>query len=350
MQKITVNASRVYDILIGRGLLTRMGSLIAAQVKGRKACLVSDSNVWPLHGAAAVKSLEEAGFSVRTFVFPAGEESKSAQTYLSLLSFLAQGQLTREDCLVALGGGVTGDLTGFAAATYLRGVPYVQVPTTLLAAVDSSVGGKTAIDLPEGKNLAGCFCQPSLVLCDIRALKTLPQEVFLEGCAEVIKYGILYDRPLFDYLKQEGMGFDREQVIRRCVELKRNVVARDEFDTGARMQLNLGHTVGHAIEAESGFTVSHGHAVAMGTAIVSRAAAKNGLLPQEAAQTIEEALGVFRLPTATAYPAEALTRHMLSDKKRAGDRVNLIVPRAIGRCEILPIPVEQLTDFVGSGL
>lgn len=350
MQKITVNASRVYDILIGRGLLPRMGSLIAAQVKGRSACLVSDSNVWPLHGAAAVKSLEEAGFSVHTFVFPAGEESKNAQTYLSLLSFLAQRQLTREDCLVALGGGVTGDLTGFAAATYLRGVPYVQVPTTLLAAVDSSVGGKTAIDLPEGKNLAGCFCQPSLVLCDIRALKTLPQEVFLEGCAEVIKYGILYDRPLFDYLKQEGMGFDREQVIRRCVELKRNVVARDEFDTGARMQLNLGHTVGHAIEAESGFTVSHGHAVAMGTAIVSRAAAKNGLLPQEAAQTIEEALGVFRLPTATAYPAEALTRHMLSDKKRAGDRVNLIVPRAIGRCEILPIPVEQLTDFVGSGL
>lgn len=350
MQKITVNASRVYDILIGRGLLTRMGSLIAAQVKGRSACLVSDSNVWPLHGAAAVKSLEEAGFSVCTFVFPAGEESKNAQTYLSLLRFLAQRQLTREDCLVALGGGVTGDLTGFAAATYLRGVPYVQVPTTLLAAVDSSVGGKTAIDLPEGKNLAGCFCQPSLVLCDIRTLKTLPQEVFLEGCAEVIKYGILYDRPLFDYLKQEGMGFDREQVIRRCVELKRNVVARDEFDTGARMQLNLGHTVGHAIEAESGFTVSHGHAVAMGTAIVSRAAAKNGLLPQEAAQAIEEALDVFRLPTATTYPAEALTRHMLSDKKRAGDRVNLIVPRAIGRCEILPIPVEQLTDFVGSGL
>ena len=350
MQKITVNASRVYDILIGRGLLTRMGGLIAAQVKGRNACLVSDSNVWPLHGAAAVKSLEEAGFSVCTFVFPAGEESKNAQTYLSLLSFLAQRQLTREDCLVALGGGVTGDLTGFAAATYLRGVPYVQVPTTLLAAVDSSVGGKTAIDLPEGKNLAGCFYQPSLVLCDIRTLKTLPQEVFLEGCAEVIKYGILYDRPLFDYLKQEGMGFDREQVIRRCVELKRNVVARDEFDTGARMQLNLGHTVGHAIEALSGFTVSHGHAVAMGTAIVSRAAAKNGLLPQEAAQTIEEVLDVFRLPTATAYPAEALTRHMLSDKKRAGDRVNLIVPRAVGRCEILPIPVEQLTDFVGSGL
>lgn len=350
MQKITVHASRVYDILIGRGLLPRMGSLIAAQVKGRSACLVSDSNVWPLHGAAAVKSLEEAGFAVHTFVFPAGEESKNAQTYLSLLSFLAQRQLTREDCLVALGGGVTGDLTGFAAATYLRGVPYVQVPTTLLAAVDSSVGGKTAIDLPEGKNLAGCFYQPSLVLCDIRTLKTLPQEVFLEGCAEVIKYGILYDRPLFDYLKQEGMGFDREQVIRRCVELKRNVVARDEFDTGARMQLNLGHTVGHAIEAESGFTVSHGHAVAMGTAIVSRAAAKNGLLPQEAAQTIEEALGVFRLPTATAYPAEALSQHMLSDKKRAGARVNFIVPRAVGRCEILPIPVEQLTDFVGSGL
>ena len=350
MTTVTVKASQTYDVKVGRGLLDTLGEEAARAFQGRTVCIVSDSNVAPHYLSQATHSLERAGFTVLAFVFPAGEESKNAQTYLSLLSFLAQRQLTREDCLVALGGGVTGDLTGFAAATYLRGVPYVQVPTTLLAAVDSSVGGKTAIDLPEGKNLAGCFYQPSLVLCDIRTLKTLPQEVFLEGCAEVIKYGILYDRALFDYLKQEGAGFDREQVIRRCVELKRNVVARDEFDTGARMQLNLGHTVGHAIEALSGFTVSHGHAVAMGTAIVSRAAAKNGLLPQEAAQTIEEALGVFRLPTATAYPAEALTRHMLSDKKRAGDRVNLIVPRAIGRCEILPIPVEQLTDFVGSGL
>lgn len=350
MQEVTVHASRDYRILIGTGLLPRLGQEAARCVKGRKVCIVSETNVYPHHGAAAEESLKSAGFTVVSYVFSAGESSKNGQNYLTLLNFLAENQLTRADLLIALGGGVVGDLCGFAAATYLRGVAFIQVPTTLLAAVDSSVGGKTAIDLPAGKNLAGAFYQPSLVLCDTNTLSTLPDEIFRDGCAEVIKYGILYDRNFFDYLRSTGVSFDREKVIRRCVELKRDVVAEDEFDTGARMKLNLGHTVGHGIEANSQFAVSHGKAVAIGTAIVSRAAAKCGMLSQADANAIVDILNAYGLPTTTEYSAEELAHFMLSDKKRSGGTVNLIIPREIGRCEIIPAPVEKLAAFVEAGL
>lgn len=350
MQEVTVHASRDYRILIGTGLLPRLGQEAARCVKGRKVCIVSETNVYPHHGAAAEESLKSAGFTVVSYVFSAGESSKNGQNYLTLLNFLAENQLTRADLLIALGGGVVGDLCGFAAATYLRGVAFIQVPTTLLAAVDSSVGGKTAIDLPAGKNLAGAFYQPSLVLCDTNTLSTLPDEIFRDGCAEVIKYGILYDRNFFDYLRSTGVSFDREKVIRRCVELKRDVVAEDEFDTGARMKLNLGHTVGHGIEAKSQFAVSHGKAVAIGTAIVSRAAAKCGMLSQADANAIVDMLNAYGLPTTTEYSAEELAHFMLSDKKRSGGTVNLIIPREIGRCEIIPTPVEKLAAFVEEGL
>ena len=350
MQEVTVHASRDYRILIGTGLLPRLGQEAARCVKGRKVCIVSETNVYPHHGAAAEESLKSAGFTVVSYVFSAGESSKNGQNYLTLLNFLAENQLTRADLLIALGGGVVGDLCGFAAATYLRGVAFIQVPTTLLAAVDSSVGGKTAIDLPAGKNLAGAFYQPSLVLCDTNTLSTLPDEIFRDGCAEVIKYGILYDRNFFDYLRSTGVSFDREKVIRRCVELKRDVVAEDEFDTGARMKLNLGHTVGHGIEAKSQFAVSHGKAVAIGTAIVSRAAAKCGMLSQADANAIVDILNAYGLPTTTEYSAEELAHFMLSDKKRSGGTVSLIIPREIGRCEIIPTPVEKLAAFVEEGL
>lgn len=350
MQEVTVHASRDYRILIGIGLLPRLGQEAARCVKGRKVCIVSETNVYPHHGAAAEESLKSAGFTVVSYVFSAGESSKNGQNYLTLLNFLAENQLTRADLLIALGGGVVGDLCGFAAATYLRGVAFIQVPTTLLAAVDSSVGGKTAIDLPAGKNLAGAFYQPSLVLCDTNTLSTLPDEIFRDGCAEVIKYGILYDRNFFDYLRSTGVSFDREKVIRRCVELKRDVVAEDEFDTGARMKLNLGHTVGHGVEAMSRFAISHGKAVAIGTAIVSRAAAKCGMLSQADANAIVDILNAYGLPTTTEYSAEELAHFMLSDKKRSGGTVNLIIPREIGRCEIIPTPVEKLVAFVEAGL
>lgn len=262
MNTVTVRASRQYDILIGQGLLPTLGAEAKKLGKAQKVCVISETTVYPLYGAVAEESLKSAGFSVVSYVFPAGEESKNGLIFLDLLNFLAENQLTRSDLIVALGGGVVGDLAGFAAASYLRGIRFIQVPTTLLAAVDSSVGGKTAIDLPAGKNLAGAFCQPSLVLCDTDTLNSLPLDIFRDGCAEVIKYGVLYDPKLFAHLEEKGLSFDREAVITRCVELKRDVVMEDEFDTGARMKLNLGHTVGHGVEAKSHFAISHGKAVA----------------------------------------------------------------------------------------
>ena len=247
MKIVNVRASRQYDILIGADLLGTLGQCIAKVKTSCTAVIISDSNVWPLYGNKATESLETAGYHVLSFVFPAGEASKCADTYLEILAYLADKKLTRSDMLIALGGGVVGDITGFAAATYLRGISYVQVPTSLLAMVDSSVGGKTAIDLPNGKNLVGAFYQPCLVLCDMDALDSLPTDIFRDGCAEVIKYAILYDTELFAHLEKFGLNFQREYVISRCVELKRDVVDQDEFDTGARQFLNLGHTLGHGV-------------------------------------------------------------------------------------------------------
>ena len=350
MRTVHVKASREYDVLIGSGLLASLGERAAAMNKARKVCIISETNVWPLYGGAAQRSLEGAGLETVSFVFPAGEAHKNGSTYLELLNFLAEQQLTRSDLIVALGGGVVGDLAGFAAATYLRGIRFIQVPTTLLAAVDSSVGGKTAIDLPAGKNLAGAFCQPSLVLCDTDCLDTLPEEIFLDGCAEVIKYGVLYDPELFGYLSEAGPGFDRERVIARCVELKRDVVAEDEFDTGLRMKLNLGHTIGHGVEKKSNFTVSHGKAVAIGMAIICRAGAAWGICPKDAKNAVLDILQKYGLPCSCGFSAEALYSCALSDKKRSGGTVNLIIPERIGFCRIAPTPTEKLQSFIEAGL
>ena len=344
MNKIRIQASKEYDVCIGAGLLRQLGSLVAGVCKARKTAIISDSHVWPLYGQTAKSSLEQAGFDVANYVFPAGESSKNGLTYLSILNFLAENRLTRTDCIIALGGGVVGDLAGFAAATYLRGIDYIQVPTTLLAAVDSSVGGKTAIDLPAGKNLAGCFYQPSLVICDIDTLTTLPAPVFRDGCAEVIKYGVLFDPALFVHLEHAGTAFDRKSVITRCVELKNAVVSEDEFDTGRRMLLNLGHTIGHGIEAGSNFSVSHGQAVAIGMAIVAR-----GCGCADAGRIIG-CLQRFGLPIKTDLSAQVLADAALSDKKRSADTIQLILPEAIGKCRIAPTPIDQLLSFIEAGL
>ena len=350
MSIVTVNASKTYHIKIGPGLLPSIGTEAAALGKASKVCIVSDDTVFPLYGPVAAESLEKAGFEVSTYVFPAGEESKNGSNYLSLVNTLAQRQLTRSDLIVALGGGVVGDLAGFAAATFLRGIRFIQVPTTLLAMVDSSVGGKTAIDLPAGKNLCGAFCQPSLVLCDTDVLNSLPEDTFRDGCAEVIKYGVLYDPVLFSHLQDKGLDFDREAVIRRCVELKRDVVMEDEFDTGARMKLNLGHTIGHGVESKSHFVLSHGKSVAIGMAIVSRAAVKLGLCESSACDALLAVLERFGLPASTQYNADDLYAYTLSDKKRSGGTVKLIIPRTIGCCEIVPTPVSVLKSFIEAGL
>ena len=350
MNTVTVTASKTYQVHIGCGLIDRLGELCLAVQKPSKVCIVSDSNVWPIYGEAVQKSLQCSGYTAIHFTFQAGEEQKNGATFLELLNFCAESQLTRSDILIALGGGVVGDLTGFAAACYLRGVKYVQVPTSLLAMVDSSVGGKTAIDLPAGKNLAGAFYQPSLVVCDLDALNTLPKAVFIDGCAEVIKYGILYDSALFSHLEENGVDFQKEYVISRCISLKRDVVNEDELDTGARQKLNLGHTVGHAIEASSRFSVSHGNAVAAGMAIVTKCAVHSGICQKETLNRVINVLENFGLPTCTKYSADVLSEVALKDKKRTGDTLNLIIPVAIGNCMIQNTPTEELKAFIQAGL
>ena len=350
MTTIEVRASTHYHVEIGSGLLPFLGPKAAALGRANKVCIVSDSNVWPLYGAAADASLHAAGLETCAFVFPAGEASKNGTTFLALLNFLAENRLSRSDLLVALGGGVVGDLTGFAAACYQRGIRFIQVPTTLLAAVDSSVGGKTAIDLPAGKNLAGAFWQPSLVLCDTDCLATLPEDIFRDGCAEVIKTAILFDEQLFMELVRDGLRFDREAVISACVRHKRDIVNADEFDRGQRNLLNLGHTFGHAAERLSDFSLSHGRAVAIGTAIAARAAARTGLCPQGTATRIMWLLEHFGLPIFTHHSAAELMTAALSDKKRSGDTVSLILPLKIGECAITPTPVSELESFIQAGL
>lgn len=344
MKTVTVQSSKTYHIHIGSGLLQSIGSE-AAKLNGvSRVCIVSDSNVFSLYAGTVKKSLQTSGFSVCQFVFPAGEASKNAQTYLALLATLAEQQLTRSDLIVALGGGVVGDLAGFAAATYLRGIRLIQVPTTLLAAVDASVGGKTAINLDAGKNLAGTFYQPDAVICDTDTLRSLPAPIFREGCAEVIKYGVLYDPAFFCMLEDCGLDFDLESVICRCNQLKANAVMADERDTGVRMMLNLGHTIGHSIEKRSHYTISHGVAVGMGMAIVAR-----GTNCPDAKRIIS-LVEKFGLPTRCEYTAEELYPFMLSDKKRSGNSLSLIIPRAIGCCEIVKISYEELKIILHTGM
>ena len=350
MTTVTVKASQTYDVTIGRGLLDTVGRTAAACFRGRTAAIVSDTNVAPRYLNAVADSLKGDGFRVCSFVFPAGEENKNGSTYLNLLEFLAQEHITRADGLIALGGGVVGDLTGFAAATFLRGIPFVQLPTTLLAAVDASVGGKTAIDLRGGKNLAGAFYQPKAVLCDLDTLATLPDEIFSDGCAEVIKYGMIGDAALLDKLEKIDLAADPEEVAARCIAQKRDLVEQDEFDTGARQLLNLGHTIGHGVEACSDYTISHGKAVAIGMTLVTRAAVAFGLCPAAVLVRLTALLQKYHLPTATDYTAQELYEKTLSDKKRAGDTITLVVPVAWGRSQLEKVPVGDLLTWIERGL
>ena len=349
MNTIHVTASSSYDVLVGAGLLDKAGEYAAALTHAACAAVVSDDTVFPLYGETVCQSLRAAGLRVVSFVFPHGERSKNIGTFSQILNFLAENRLARTDLVVALGGGVVGDVTGFASACYLRGVAYIQIPTTLLAAVDSSVGGKTAIDLPAGKNLAGSFYQPRLVLCDTDTLASLPDGIFADGCAEVVKYAMYGNAPFFEELSQNGVKKQLSHVISTCVCMKRDVVCADEFDRGGRQILNFGHTFGHAVERCSDYTVPHGSAVAIGMVMISRAAVKRGLCGASVLDALLALLRALGLPTETAFSASELLDAACRDKKIAGGRLNLIVPRAVGRCEIMPIDTAGLSAWLRDG-
>ena len=354
MNIIDINTSSPYKALVDRGLIDRAGELIrehaALNANAAIAAIITDDAVGPLYAGRVAASLEAAGFKPVVYTIPNGESSKNIKSYAAVLEFLAENHVTRSDFIVALGGGVIGDLAGFAAATFLRRIDFVQIPTTLLAAVDSSVGGKTGIDLEAGKNLAGAFYQPKIVICDMDCFDTLPDAVYTEGCAEIIKYGVLGDKELFDHLAKHGKDFDKEYVISRCIEMKRDIVCKDEFDTGLRQLLNLGHTLGHAVEKLSNFDMYHGMAVAVGMAVVARASAAQAVCSEETAERIVEVLKRFGLPTESKFNIDELYAVMQSDKKRRGGDISVVVPTHIGACEIVKMPLENMRSFMERGL
>lgn len=339
-EKIHVSTGKPYDLLIGRGILNGIGNYVRELFRGCKAVIVTDSNVEPLYGDTVFKSLTAAGFETRAFTFNAGEPSKSHAVLLSLYSFLAGFEMTRRDIIVALGGGVTGDLAGFAAATYMRGIDFIQVPTTLLAQVDSSIGGKTAVDIKEGKNLVGAFHQPRLVVCDPDVLSTLDPRIYADGMGEVIKHACIRDENMFNMLA--GGTLSGGDLIIRNMNIKRQVVEHDEQEHGERMVLNFGHTLGHAIEAYYHFNgISHGEAVGIGMVEISRAGERVGLTRPGTSERIAGLLQKYGLPTRTAAPLPEIARGAVTDKKRDGGNLNLVFLKQIGEGFIYKMPVTR---------
>jgi len=345
-----VQASSAYPVHIGGGLLEKAGELIAEGTKSHRCAIVTDSTVGPLYGGQVRDSLEKAGFSFTAYTFPAGEQSKNLGTYGQILEFFAENRLTRSDVVIALGGGVVGDMAGFAAATYQRGVDYIQIPTTFLAASDSSVGGKTAVDLEAGKNLVGAFHQPKLVLCDTDTFRTLPEDTFADGVAETVKHGLIADRDFFDSLMAGKIERDIGGTVRRNVEIKAAVVGEDEFEHGKRKLLNFGHTLGHAIEKNSNFTITHGHAVAIGMVLATRAAEKLGYSPAGTLETVLAANQKFGLPVESPYTASQIYDAATADKKRSGGSIDVVVLEQIGRAKTVRLDMDGLRAFVEAAL
>jgi 3-dehydroquinate synthase len=349
MQIINVKASSSYDVIISAELLCESGKHIKNSAGGSTAAIITDDKVYPLYGQKVENSLSDAGYNTVKYIIKNGEASKNAANYIKILNFLSDNRLTRSDVVVALGGGVVGDLAGFAAATYLRGIHLIQIPTTLLAAVDSSVGGKTAIDLDAGKNLAGAFYQPDLVLCDYSAMSTLDETVFRDGCAEIIKYGVIADKELF-YKLFTPVNEQLEDIIARCVLIKRDIVCEDERDNGMRRLHNFGHTIGHAAEVCSGYNIPHGSAVSMGMAALSRACAAAGICSPACCEEIVGLLKRYKLPTEVPFDCEELIDAALSDKKRSDSIINIVVPVEIGRCVVKKITLDELKEIIRLGI
>lgn len=358
MQIIDVNTSRPYQVHIGTFLLERVGDICRETCGGERALIVTDSNVGPLYAAPVREGLEAAGYTVDIFTFEAGEEHKRAATYLGILEFMAEREYTRSDVVVALGGGVTGDMAGFAAATYMRGCAYVQVPTSLLAMVDSSVGGKCAIDLEAGKNLAGAFWQPKAVIADIGCLATLSDEQFADGCGEVIKHAVIADPELFELLEANPLTLDLlranvplvELIVARNVDIKRAVVVSDEREAQARKLLNFGHSIGHAVEASENYRLGHGTCVAIGMTAITRAAAALGACEAEMVERIELLCREHGLATTTDRSVEEVYAAALHDKKRHGDTIDLVIPRRIGACSIDTVGLDLFKSIIADGL
>lgn len=329
--KITVNTAKPYDIFIESGILDSCGDIIRNTTKGKKAMVVSDTNVMPIYGERVMKSLEEAGFEVFSTVFEAGEMSKNISTVTGFVEEMAENNFLRSDIAVALGGGVCGDMTGLAASLYMRGIDYYQIPTSLLAQIDSSVGGKTAVDIPQGKNLLGAFHQPSAVVIDPDVLGTLSDKFFADGMAEAIKYGLIRSESLFNRIADENAKDFISELIFECVDIKRIVVENDEKEHGERKILNFGHTFGHAMEKYYNYSVlTHGEAVGLGMIVASEIGEEKGITPAGTSEKIKVVLKKYSLPVEDESMDKDLYTLALNDKKCTDNGVQLVVIDKIG--------------------
>lgn len=345
MKIINVRTSRPYDVVIERGSLEKSGELISKVINSKKTVIITDDTVNSLYTDTLMQSLNKSGINSSAFVFPHGEQSKNLSTLGKIYDFLCKERITRSDFLIALGGGVVGDITGFAAASFLRGIEFVQIPTTLLAQVDSSVGGKTAIDIAGGKNLVGAFKQPALVICDSDILKTLPESELSCGMAEVIKYGMIRDEKLFEVLENHDISSISEimdDIVYTCVDIKRGVVENDECDNGERMMLNFGHTLGHAIEGWHNYTdYTHGMGVAVGMCMITER-----LCSPEIVERLKKCVESYGLPTSTEAPLSELLPYCSTDKKCESDSISYIVCNKIGRAEIKKVTVAEFEKLM----
>lgn len=346
MQRIKIKASKNYEVVVGKDLLHKVGAEILKVLPTSKACVVTDNKVAAKYLEIVKKSLTDSGFTVYTYVFKNGEKSKNVDTFIKLQNFLAENEFSRTDMLVALGGGVVGDLTGFCAGTYMRGIPYVQVPTTLLAGIDSSVGGKTAIDLKAGKNLVGTFYQPSKVIFDIKTLDTLPEKEYMNGLGEGVKYAIMDGGEIYELVK-DGLSHDNlEKFCTLCIKSKKAVVEKDEKEGGYRKILNLGHTFAHAIEKLSDYSIPHGKCVAMGLKIIADISLKQGWLSTTESIAVEKLLKNNGLMTPSPFEKKDMIEVIRRDKKVSGDKITVVSIAKIGKCEFKDIKLDQLKKYL----
>ena len=355
MKKIQVGlGERSYPIMIQAGLLAGIGDDLRQRSPADRYVVIADQHVADLYGEQLLSSLDRGGLEAELLTFPRGEGSKNLATITDLARSLARLGLDRKGCLVGLGGGVTGDITGFLAAIYMRGISFVQVPTTLLAQVDSSVGGKTGVDIPEGKNLVGCFYQPRCVYIDSELLSSLPGDELLNGLAEVIKYSVIYDAPFFDFLdrnRRAVLGLDLpviEEVIEKCCRIKADVVSRDEKESDLRRILNFGHTIGHAVEAASNYKLAHGMAVAIGMVAASALACRKKIFADSENQRVFELIRSYGLPV--TVPADLdrrrIKEYLKTDKKAVRGKPFFVLPEEIGSVVITDDVPEEFIDEV----
>lgn len=353
MNTITVDLTTdLYQIYVGHNLLKQAGKLIRSSTSGSKILIVTHPNLQNLYGAELLGSLETAGYSVTTALIPSGEHSKSFESYQKLIDTLAKNRFTREDIVVAFGGGVISDLAGFVAATYMRGCALIHIPSSLLAMIDSSIGGKTALDLPFGKNLVGAFYNPKAVIVDLELLNSIPAPLLQDSCGELIKYGVLSGSNLFDkiILARNPMqvidASHRQELIQACIEIKKSIVEVDFKEAGSRKLLNLGHTLGHAIETLSNFELGHGSCVAAGINMMAKACSKLGLCSCKDAEKIAQLTQSYNLPTSTSFTVEELYSTALHDKKSHTDSIDVALIYGIGDVRIEHKSFAELKQLI----